>query len=125
VSEFEGGSDDFVSSSSSNDASDFSEASGSDGGSDSDNDGSDGGKSLPLPVSERTDKLIIGDDWDELERKAAKGNKFTFSLICTFLNHLFIADQKNVEGKKAAGSDGSDNELAKKKSNGKAKSKRK
>ena len=79
MSEFEGGSDDFASSSGSNDASDFSDDSGSDGGSDSDgNDDSDGGKFLPLTVSKETDNLIIGDDWDELERKAAKGDKATF-----------------------------------------------
>jgi hypothetical protein len=41
VSEFEGGSDDFVSSASSNDASEFSEASGSGGGSDFDGDDDD------------------------------------------------------------------------------------
>jgi hypothetical protein len=79
----------------------------------------------PSTVCEKTNNLIIGDDWDELERKAAKGNKATFSLRYTFLNHLLIADQRTVEGKKAAGSDGSDNERRKKKSNGKAKSKRK
>ncbi|KAF8163125.1 FACT complex subunit SPT16 [Crassisporium funariophilum] len=50
-----------------------------------------------------------GDDWDELERKAAK------------------ADQKRVEGKKTAGSDDSDDDQPKKKAgktNGKAKAKR-
>jgi len=50
-----------------------------------------------------------GDDWDELERKAAK------------------ADQKRTEGKKAAGSDDSDDGHPKKKSakaNGKTKTKR-
>jgi len=103
VSEFEADPNDFVSSSSSEDdaGSDFS-ASGSDGSASDfgSGDGSDG-----------------GDDWDELERKAAK------------------ADQKRAEVKKAGGSDNSDDDKPKKKSgakpapksavNGKAKSKSK
>ncbi|KAJ3517783.1 hypothetical protein NLJ89_g277 [Agrocybe chaxingu] len=84
-SEFEVDHDEFVSSPSSDDASDFdnSDASGSD------ESGSDFGEG---------DDSDEGDDWDELERKAAK------------------ADLKRAEAKKAAGSDDSEDERPKKKS---------
>jgi len=96
-SDFEADPEELVASSSSDEESDYddsdvsgSDASGSDfgGGDDSDEE---------------------GDDWDELERKAAK------------------ADQKRTEGKKVAGSDDSDDDRPKKKSakaNGKSKGKR-
>ena len=70
-------------------------------------------------------KVSTGDDWDELERKAAKGNKATI-LICRFLFYILVADQKRADGKKPVGSDDSGDERRKKKSaaNGKSKSKR-
>ncbi|KAF8906014.1 FACT complex subunit-domain-containing protein [Gymnopilus junonius] len=84
-SEFEADSEDQVESLSSNDESDYddSDASGSDGS------GSDFGGG--------GDDSDEGDDWDELERKAAK------------------ADQRRAEAKKANGSDDSDDERRKKK----------
>jgi nucleosome binding factor SPN SPT16 subunit len=60
VSEFEAASDEFVSSASSNEESEFSDASGSGSGSGSDFGGGDDSDE--------------GDDWDELERKAAKAD---------------------------------------------------
>ncbi|TFK42772.1 FACT complex subunit SPT16 [Crucibulum laeve] len=97
-SEFEVEPEEFASSESSVDESDYddSDASGSDSGSDFGGD----------------DESDEGDDWDELERKAAK------------------ADQKRIEGgKKGGASDDSDDDRPKKKkapvkTNGKAKGKR-
>ena len=81
-----------------------------------------------MPDWTRTDLRYLGDDWDELERKAAKGERsfFDISFIhCT--QKKLLADQKRTEGKKAAGSDDSDDDRPKKKSaktNGKSKTKR-
>jgi len=94
-SDFEADPEELVASSSSNEESDYddSDASGSDAsGSDFGGGGDDSDEE--------------GDDWDELERKAAK------------------ADQRRTEGKKAAGSDDSDDDRPKKKTgkaNGKSK----
>ncbi|KAF9052732.1 FACT complex subunit SPT16 [Panaeolus papilionaceus] len=95
-SEFEAEEEEMFSSESSNDESEFSDASGSD------DSGSDFGGG---------DDSDEGDDWDELERKAAK------------------ADQKRSDAKKAGGSDDSEDERPKKKAapkkpNGNTKSKR-
>ncbi|KIK06643.1 hypothetical protein K443DRAFT_674303 [Laccaria amethystina LaAM-08-1] len=97
-SEFEADEEELASVASSDDGSDFndSNASGSDAS------GSDFGGD--------DDESDEGDDWDELERKAAK------------------ADQKRAEGGRKAGSDDSDNDRPKKKAtskpNGKNKGKR-
>jgi nucleosome binding factor SPN SPT16 subunit len=94
-SEFEADPEELVASSSSNEESGYDDSDASD----SDPSGSDFGNG-------GDDSEEEGDDWDELERKAAK------------------ADQKRVDGKKAAGSEDSDEEGPKKKSgktNGKSK----
>jgi len=70
---------------------------------------------------------IVGDDWDELERKAAKCMFQYRSYKLTVLTFK-PADQKRAEGKKTGGSDDSEDERPKKsgakKANGKAKAKR-
>jgi len=86
-SEFEAGSPSFESSASSNDGSDYGASDASVGASESDYSGEDSDD---------------GEDWDELERKAAK------------------ADQRRADGKKMRGSDDSDDDKPKKKSATKA-----
>lgn len=70
---------------------------------------------------------ILGDDWDELERKAAKGKKQCSNCMPVLIPSL-TADQKRAEGGRKAGSDDSDDDRPKKKAtskpNGKNKGKR-
>ena len=66
-----------------------------------------------------------GMSWNERPQKVIK---LFFSFIRSLYSVLLLADQKRTEGKKAAGSDDSDEERPKKKSakaNGSGKSKNK
>jgi hypothetical protein len=61
---------------------------------------------------------MTGTNWNERQRKVMG----YYLVDIQILNHASIADLRRAEGKK---SDGSDDERPKKKSNGKAKSRRK
>ena len=93
-SEFEADPEDFAASSSSAEESDYdgSDASDDDGSSDSGGD-SDG---APLLGWYKMSDVEIGDDWDELERKAAK---CTLGAFCRLKHRLTfsVADKKRNE----------------------------
>ena len=131
-SEFEADPEELAVSASSDEESDYgdSDAGGSDesgsdfGGGDDDSDEGSYKKFIHLI---RFAHYIVGDDWDELERKAAKCMFQCRTYKLTVLTFK-TADQKRAEGKKTGGSDDSEDERPKKngakKANGKAKAKR-
>lgn len=94
ASEFEAQSDDFVESSSENE-SDYSAA--SDGSDDSGSYSENDEGTFRFVTSHANTKVLTGDDWDELERKAAK------------------SDAKRAEERKASRSDDSNDDRPKKK----------